>query len=224
MGRSLTSRLCTGAGINRTRLHDRKGQLLDAGGFVYLPHVLLSTVWTKIVGHRPEVPWLGYRTIRWLDRNIRPDWHILEFGSGMSSLWFARRVTKGRLVSVESSPEWYEKVRSEFEKRGQAHVDYRLRPADVYPAAVDDIPDGSFDLVLVDGLRRDDCIPVALRKVKPGGYVLLDNSDADDDEHRRAERLLIEGSAGRSTWVRHKTDFYPGMILVCESLLVQTAR
>jgi predicted O-methyltransferase YrrM len=142
----------------------------------------------------------------------------------MSSLWFARRIPTGRLVSVESSPEWHGKIRAEFEKRGHAHVDYRLRAPDAYASAVDDLPDGSFDLVLVDGILRDHCMPVALKKVKPGGYVLFDNSDAEDDEHRRAEKLLMDGAAGRSNWVRHKTDFYPGMVMVCESLLVRMDR
>src|SRR5688572_29636823 len=99
MSRSLVSRIWSGAGISRSRLHDRKGHFLDLAGFIYLPHTLYTTAFTKLLGRRPELPWLGYRTIRWFDRNIRPDWHVLEFGSGMSSLWLARRLPQGKLVS-----------------------------------------------------------------------------------------------------------------------------
>ena len=43
------------------------------------------------------------------------------------------------------------------------------------------IPDHSLDMVLVDCMndytRRNDCIQVLMNKVKPGGWLILDNSD-----------------------------------------------
>jgi predicted O-methyltransferase YrrM len=48
-----------------------------------------------------------------------------------------------------------------------------------YAAAILGYPDESFDLVFVDGEAscRDWCIANALPKIKPGGYLLLDDSD-----------------------------------------------
>jgi hypothetical protein len=217
---SWTYRIWAGGGFSASRLHDRKGNLIDLRGACYLPHCLLSTAWTKVKGHRPELPWLGYRTIRWLERTVRPNWRVLEFGSGMSSLWLIRRIPKGLLVSVESSPEWHALVKAKFESRGHRNVDYRLRGED-YPQAVDNLPDASFDLVIVDGIRRDECMPAAFAKAKPGGYILLDNTDDTCPEEARAERMLLEGAKRRGGWSRFTTDFYPGMILPCESLLAR---
>ncbi len=51
----------------RTRLHNCRGDRLDARGFVYLPHSLLTTIRLRLTGRRPALPWLGYRAIRRLD-------------------------------------------------------------------------------------------------------------------------------------------------------------
>lgn len=46
-----------------------------------------------------------------------------------------------------------------------------------YVKSIEEYPDESFDLVLVDGRHRSFCIPHAIPKVRPGGYLMLDNSD-----------------------------------------------
>ena len=52
-------------------------------------------------------------------------------------------------------------------------------------------PDNYFDLVLVDGRARPPCIKQACSKVKPGKYILLDNSDRD--RYQLAIRELLLG-------------------------------
>ena len=51
-----------------------------------------------------------------------------------------------------------------------------------FAAEVDGLPDGAFDLVVMDFLEaptvtRTDVLKPALKKVRPGGYLLLDDSD-----------------------------------------------
>ena len=46
-----------------------------------------------------------------------------------------------------------------------------------YARLIDDYADESFDLVAVDGRARCACVWHARAKVKPGGYLMLDNSD-----------------------------------------------
>jgi hypothetical protein len=41
-------------------------------------------------------------------------------------------------------------------------------------------PDGHFDLVVVDGQARKACIAHAIKKIRRGGYLLLDNSNNAD--------------------------------------------
>lgn len=59
---------------------------------------------------------------------------------------------------------------------------------DDYVAVVDRYPDATFDLVIVDGRARVNCAIRALPKVKPGGMLLLD--DSDRPRYRRAHDAL----------------------------------
>ena len=44
---------------------------------------------------------------------------------------------------------------------------------------IDRYDDNVFDLVMVDGRARNSCIWHARRKVKPGGYLVLDNAERE---------------------------------------------
>ena len=118
---SLWSRLITGDGLRRSRLHTYGGKCLDIGGFAYLPHAVWSAVALKVFGQWTNSPWLSYRGVRESDRLVRPDWRVLEFGSGMSSRFFATRCAQ--LVSIESDPDWYERMRPTLEAAEGCQVD-----------------------------------------------------------------------------------------------------
>ena len=68
-------------------------------------------------------------------------------------------------------------------RRGRSdNADLRLRPVEDFPSEIASLPDDAFDLVVVDFLEaptvtRIDCLDPAMHKVRPGGYLLLDDSD-----------------------------------------------
>jgi len=214
----LTSRLMTGDGMRRSRLHNYKGQCIDMAGLYYLPHAILTAVLKKLFGYRPEVPWLGYRAIRCLGSLIQHDWKVLEFGSGMSSLWLARRCRL--LVSKEHDEAWYKKMSARFAASGITNIEYYLSNQEQYSSLLNH-EDHSFDLVLVDGIRRDDAAETAISKVKAGGFIYLDNSDVSWNEYRIAEEKLLS-AAGSPSKVKYINDFSPTQIGVNEGLLIQT--
>jgi SAM-dependent methyltransferase len=136
--------------------------------------------WRAKTGRTPERPWIVPASIGWLRRRIRSDWSVLELGSGRSTVWFAGRA--GQVISVEDNEYWYPRTKKRLEQVGMANVDLRLRPVEDFPREVAALPDASFDLVVVDFLEapevtRIDCIRPAREKVRPGGYLLLDDSD-----------------------------------------------
>ena len=51
------------------------------------------------------------------------------------------------------------------------------------PSAILDFPDASLDLFVVDGWYRLICARAALPKLKPGGLLLIDNTDWNDPPH-----------------------------------------
>jgi hypothetical protein len=212
---SLARRLVTGDNVRRTRLHTQAGDLVDPAAILFAPQCAWSVLLLKL-GHRQQIPWLGFRVVKRLKEIIRPDWKILEFGSGMSSLFFASRCA--RLVSVESDRAWSELMRSKFSKLGITNVDYRYRLGPEYPR-LDDIPDGTFDLVLIDGIQRDEGARTAIQKCRTGGWVLMDNTDVQWQDHQAGRASVIEAAVEGSVEVYR--DLYPFGIQACESVLVR---
>jgi predicted O-methyltransferase YrrM len=136
--------------------------------------------WRARRGETPERPWIVPAAIGWLRRRIRSDWSILELGAGRSTPWFARRA--GRVISFEDNEFWAEQVRGRLNELGLENVVLRQLPIEEFAAAVEDLPDASFDLVVIDFLEapavtRVDLLKPAMKKVKAGGLLLLDDSD-----------------------------------------------
>ncbi len=150
---------------------------------------------------RAGLPWLNFDAIDALAQLELRGRYVFEYGSGGSTIYWLRR--GARVVSIEHDPAWYERVRAAIPPG--APLDYRLvppepalpEPADSadpaayrsgdpafagqsfarYAAQIDTFPEASFDLVLVDGRARPSCLAHAAPRVRPGGLLILDNSD-----------------------------------------------
>ncbi len=59
---------------------------------------------------------------------------------------------------------------------------------ELYVKSIEELEDGSIDLVIVDGQARASCIYHALPKISPGGHLMLD--DSDRQAYREAMGLL----------------------------------
>ena len=136
--------------------------------------------------------------IRWLRDHAQPDWSVFEWGSGASTLFMARAV--GHLVSVEHDTAWHRRVAETLKLGHISNVDLRLIEPEpgsevvpglfrssfpeyrhlsfrAYVSAIDSQPEASLDLVMVDGRARPGCISHAAPKVRPGGFLMLDNAE-----------------------------------------------
>jgi predicted O-methyltransferase YrrM len=162
-------------GIRVSRFHTVRGPMPLTAWLRY------PAAWLRArTGRIPERPWMVPAAIGWLRRHIRSDWSVLELGAGRSTAWFARRA--GAVISFEDNELWHERARQLLDQRGLHNVDLRLSPIDLLPSEVAALPDQGFDLVVVDFLEapnvtRVDALRPALEKVKPGRYLLLDDSD-----------------------------------------------
>jgi SAM-dependent methyltransferase len=138
-----------------------------------------------------ERPWIVPAAIGWLRRRIRSDWSILELGAGRSTIWFARRA--GRVVSFEDNGFWVGHTRDRLKQLELENVDLRQLPVDRFAAEIGVLPVASFDLVVMDFLEspevtRIDVLAPAMKRVRPGGLLLLDDSDRPG--YAEAFRLL----------------------------------
>jgi len=142
---------------------------------------------------------------------------VFEYGAGGSTLFLAKRVRE--LVSVEHDASFHNVVAERLARQGikncrlilcQPESAPREMPLGAYSTtsftsfasrhmgesfekyvkAIDAYPDGYFDLVMIDGRSRASCVRRAIGKVKPGGAVILDNSERPG--YAGARRLLGE--------------------------------
>lgn len=112
-------------------------------------------------GH-PDDPWLNPAAIRLLESLLRPADLGAEFGSGRSTIWFAKRVAA--LTSVEHDERWYKTVAAKPEERQLATVEYIVARPDqalelgaqsMYMRTARGFPDAGLDFALIDGNYRD---------------------------------------------------------------------
>lgn len=126
-------------------------------------------------------PWLTPQAVRFLDLWLKPTDVVFEWGSGRSTLWIARRVR--RIASVEHDPAWFGRVRSKASRQNLDNIELKLYPDGQdspgearYVSAIHEVSD-NFDLVVVDGLARDQCALAAIPKLNAGGLLLIDNGN-----------------------------------------------
>jgi len=137
---------------------------------------------------RSGIPWIVPSSFHVIDKLVQPDWSVFEWGSGGSTVYWARHCAS--VISIEHNSKWIDRVNKMLAKeeglsnkvnlryvRGLPETEKdRFRP---YADTILEYPDESFDLVFVDGeaSSRGWCLTNGLPKVKPGGILLLDNSN-----------------------------------------------
>lgn len=123
----------------------------------------------------PDRPWLTADAIRLLDELLQPTDIGVEFGSGRSTIWFARRLA--HLTSIEGDPAWHKKVKGMIHAIGIGEkISYHLETDDkAYAERALTFDDDSLDFALVDGGPRDQCAKMILPKIKSGGLLAIDN-------------------------------------------------
>jgi len=132
--------------------------------------------------YKSDSPWLTRSANNILDSYLSKSDIGLEFGSGRSTIWFAKRIS--HLTSVEHDENWAIKVKQLLQKTQTTNVNYHLLSTDTrdnnganspYVSIIDTFDDGSLDFCLVDGSHREFCVLKSLEKIRPGGLLVIDN-------------------------------------------------
>lgn len=167
-----------------------------------------------------HIPWLSYPAIDRLAKAANANADVFEYGAGGSTLWFAERVR--HVTTVEHNRGWHAMVAEELRQTGLSNCDLMLKEAtrvdsdagardcdygswkepgsfERYVRAIDAVPDGTLDIVLIDGRSRAACLLHARRKVRVGGLIVLD--DSTRERYQGAMRHL-------GSWPREDLCFF----------------
>lgn len=143
-------------------------------------------------------PWFSFQSIDYLEKHLSSDMHVLEFGCGYSTIWWAKRVSQ--VCSVERSTHWIAQVRCALEKHAMANVELvyfsgftgmteeeikaGVNPAQLEPniqryALTGQENRESYDVIVVDDVFRNEVAASAISRLKPGGLLVLDDSERE---------------------------------------------
>ena len=123
--------------------------------------------------NKEPIPWWTYSSIYFLDKRIKKGMNIFEFGSGNSTLWFA---SKGCFLNTyEHNLNWYNYLKDKL----PSNVNYNYCPLEKNGDYCKSITrqNNKFDIVIVDGRDRVNCMLNSINYLTEKGVLICDNSD-----------------------------------------------
>jgi len=124
-----------------------------------------------------DYPWITRQSTKFIEENIGVDTVGYEWGSGRSTLWFAKKTKY--LYSIEHDRDWFNQVSQKISEEDIRNVKLIFKPLgegldEHYAKGFEDI-DETPDFILVDGKLRDQCALEAIGMVRNGGFIIIDN-------------------------------------------------
>ena len=141
-------------------------------------HPLDSVRWIRSMLQRRHplryaMPWITFDAFRAIEHLAKPGTRVFEFGSGHSTLYWAEKGVE--IHSVEDDRGWHDLLAERISGMPNAHL-YFEAAQDGYVSKIEHVG-GAFDVVVIDGSHRKACLAIAQEFVKPGGLLLVDNTD-----------------------------------------------
>ena len=152
----------------------------------YIPRCLTHNLFQDKTPLDLGIPWFSYAAIDFLERFLEPHMTVCEYGSGGSTVFFARRAKS--VFSIEDNAHWFKVVSKRLRENSLPNVTLVLCPFDFkqavgfeHSAYLHAIPDERFDVIVVDGSEewtpvRPLCFKKAESRIKRGGVIVVDDS------------------------------------------------
>ena len=146
-----------------------------------------------------RMPWLTEGAIKKLQKDIKPGFKVLEYGCGGSTLFFLDNGCK--VTSVDHNSNWLDRVEKKLQKgQRQNWLPIHIQNddnIDNFETAYVNAPyqkskNNEYDIILIDGLAREQCLQKTLTLNNYQKYIVLDNSDRGD-----ADKILLKTKSSR---------------------------
>lgn len=157
------------------------------------------------------LPWLSFPAVAYLDAHVPPGVSVLEYGSGNSTLWWSRRAAQ--VVSVEHDNKYYNDLQPRLPKNVTSIYvpDTEKDNYETAPCRFGRI----FDIVIIDGKRRRECVHASLPLLKEKGVILHDDADSKSAAKGMAHLynngfrcLQFRGLCAMQTWSKTTALLY----------------
>ena len=116
--------------------------------------------------------WWSESAVQFIKDRLKKDMRVFEYGCGNSTLFWMQYVEE--IVSVENDPQWYERMRLLVSSK--VTLIFRdLEYGGDYSKTIGQY--GKFDIVLIDGRDRVNCVRNAVNSLTEDGVIVWDDSD-----------------------------------------------
>jgi hypothetical protein len=120
-----------------------------------------------------SIPWMNYGVIRLLEDRLTKQLALFEYGSGHSTTFYARLVSD--VTSVEYDKAWFDVISPSLPEN--ARLIYAEQDVDgAYCRAILQAPEKKYDVVVVDGRDRVNCVRKSSQQLTSTGVLILDDS------------------------------------------------
>jgi len=202
--------------IKEMIMHMKIGKVILS--FFRLRHYLNEIGWFRSIAENEVVdknnnslPWYTYSSIYFISKKIKNEMIVFEYGSGNSTLWWSRSVSK--VISCEHDLQYFNSLK----KRIASNVEYiycKLEYAGDYSKIIRSFSN-CFDIIIIDGRDRINCVKNSLEALKYDGIIIWDNSDRSRYEKGYSflnehgfRRLDFEGIGPLNTYKWCTSIFY----------------
>jgi hypothetical protein len=117
------------------------------------------------------IPWYTYPAIEYLSRFDLSTGKVFEYGSGQSSLFWAKQALE--VISVEHDAGWFERIKTRVPANNRLFL--KTDP-DSYVSLIETFGH-RFEVIVIDGRFRTRCAEIAPRFLADGGLLVFDNAD-----------------------------------------------
>jgi hypothetical protein len=145
----------------------KTGYLFDVGWFESFK------IKKAVDKYKNPIPWFTYPSIDFFSPRLNKNQVLLEFGSGNSTLFFAKKTKK--VVSIEHNKDWFNITTKSVPEnsniiltKSESLIDY-LFPVKEFTTEI--------NIVVVDGIHRNDCLKNSLEVLSSDGVIILDDSE-----------------------------------------------
>jgi precorrin-6B methylase 2 len=144
-----------------------RGMLYEEGWFES------ACLYKSIDKNKNPIPWWSYSFNDFFIPKLNKNLEIFEYGSGNSTIFLSKRVKS--IISIEHNKEYYEYVKQQIDN----NVNLKYIPLDKYNGEYSKIvlkEQKFFDVIIIDGRDRINCLKNSIQKLKDNGVLILDDS------------------------------------------------
>jgi predicted O-methyltransferase YrrM len=140
------------------------------------------------------MPWYTLPALEWLIKQDVSKWHIFEYGSGYSTIWF--RAHCKTILSVDHSEKWAKAMNA-----------CAVSDKKTFIESINLSSGKIFDCIIVDSeYWREECAAFCIPYLKQGGFLIIDNWESENYDPKVNEELFrnwpieIFKQPNHSTW------------------------